>query len=226
MDSDGDFVITWQSSNQDGNSGGIYAQRFNASGVVQGGEFLVNTYTTDNQYLPGVAMDSDGDFVIAWESYNQDGDGYGIYAQRYNAMGVAQGTEFQVNTYTTSYQASPSIAMDSDGNFTIAWESQQDGSSYGIYAQRYNASGVAQGSEFLVNTHTTNAQRDPAIAMESSGDFLIAWKSLDQDGDGYGVYAQQYTIPLGTGVKNAFANNKIELYPNPSIGQFTIHAEG
>ena len=28
-------------------------------------------------------MDSSGDFVIAWDSYGQDGSGYGIYAQRY-----------------------------------------------------------------------------------------------------------------------------------------------
>ena len=35
-------------------------------------------------------MDSDGDFVISWNGGGQDGDSYGIYAQRYNASGVAQ----------------------------------------------------------------------------------------------------------------------------------------
>ena len=45
-------------------------------------------------------MDSAGDFVVAWESQAEDGSNYGIYAQRYNAAGAAQGSEFLVNTYT------------------------------------------------------------------------------------------------------------------------------
>ncbi|MFK7904782.1 MAG: IPTL-CTERM sorting domain-containing protein [Chitinophagales bacterium] len=44
---------------------------------------MVNTETSSSQSSPSVGMDSDGDFVIAWESYVQDGDNYGVYAQRY-----------------------------------------------------------------------------------------------------------------------------------------------
>ena len=167
MDADGDFVITWQSNLQDGSSYGVFAQRYNAAGVAQGGEFQVNTYTTSLQTTPSIAMDSDGDFVIAWESV-QDGYGFGIYAQRYNDTGVAQGTEFQVNTYTTNQQLFPSIAMDNDGDFVIAWTNYapQDGSQYGVYAQRYNAAGVIQGTEFQVNTYTTGAEISLSLGID------------------------------------------------------------
>src|SRR5690606_3031284 len=107
MDSDGDFVVTWEHG--DGSSIGIYAQLYSATGVAKAPEFTVNTYTTDLQVNPSVAMDSDGDFVITWQSNLQDGSLYGIYAQRYNALGVAQGSEFRVNTTTTSLQANPTI---------------------------------------------------------------------------------------------------------------------
>ncbi len=196
MDSDGDFVVVWESYDdgvQDGNFAGIYAQRYNADGVAQGDEFRVNSYTTDIQCAPSVAIDSDGDFVIAWESGYQDGDNWGIYAQRYNASGVAQGGDFRVNSYTTSVQQDLSVAMDSDGDFVVAWESNgQDGSLYGIYAQRYNASGVAQGSEFPVNSYTTGYQQSPDIAMDSEGDFVVAWESNGQDSSMEGIYAQRY----------------------------------
>jgi hypothetical protein len=198
MDSDGDFVITWQSNLQDGaNYGGnygIYAQRYNASGVPQGAEFLVNTYTTTQQTVPVVAMDSAGDFVIAWASNNQDSSSTGVYAQRFNNTGAPQGAEFKVNTFVANHQRFPSIAMDSSGNFIIAWTStsQDAPGGYGIYAQRYNASGVPQGAEFPVNTYTTSHQRDSSIAMDSSGNFLISWHSYGQDGSGDGVYAQRY----------------------------------
>ena len=192
MDSDGDFVVVWESYGQDDvSSKGVYGQRYNAAGGELGSEFLVNTYTTGHQTSPSVAMDSDGDFVVVWESYGQDGSSSGIYGQRYNAAGVAQGSEFPVNTYTTSRQDDPSVAMDADGDFVVVWQSSgQDGG--GIYGQRYNAAGVAQGSEFPVNTYTTGSQSSPSVAMDADGDFVVVWESYGQDGDGYGIYGQRY----------------------------------
>jgi hypothetical protein len=203
MDSDGDFVITWQDQFQDGFFYGVYAQRYNSSGVAQGSEFQVNTYTTNEQQYPSVAMDSDGDFVITWQSLNQDGSGWGIYAQRYNSSGVAQGAEFQVNTTWTGYQRYPSVAMDDAGNFVIAWE---NGSSPDIYAQRYNAAGVAQGGEFPVNAYTTSDQVNPSVAIDADGDFVITWASYGQDGQYGGIYAQRYSRSGGA-VGNEFRVN-------------------
>ncbi len=193
MDANGNFVVVWQSNGQDGSSYGVYAQRYNSSGVAQGSEFRVNTYTTVDQLEAAVAMDANGNFVIAWQSYGQDATNtIGIYAQRYNSSGVAQGGEFQVNTYTANDQTEPSVAMDANGNFVIAWQSYgQDGSVDGIYAQRYNSSGVRQGSEFHVSTYTTGTQDLPVVAMDSSGNFVVVWESA-QDGSGNGIYGQRY----------------------------------
>ena len=193
MDADGDFVVTWQSFGQDGSSYGIYAQRFDAAGAAQGNEFLVNSFVAGSQAVSAVAMDADGDFVVTWASFDQDLSGWGIYAQRFNAAGVAQGTEFRVNSATADWQNVPSVAMDADGDFVVAWQSfVQDGSANGVYAQRYNAAGVAQGDEFRVNTATAGTQSAPAVAMDADGDFVIAWMSNGQDGSGYGIYAQRY----------------------------------
>src|SRR2546430_13925526 len=69
-----------------------------------GPEFRVNTFNANAQGEPAVASDADGDFVMAWESYAQDGSSFGVYAQRYNAAGAAQGGEFRVNTTTAGSQ--------------------------------------------------------------------------------------------------------------------------
>ncbi len=157
-DADGDYVVTWSSDGQDGSGWGVYAQRYNATGVAQGGEIHVSTTTLNAQTEASVAMDATGDFVITWTSYAQDGSGFGIYAQRYNSAGVAQGGEFQVNATTTGNQQYPSVAMDASGNFVVTWSSfGQDGDGWGVYLRRYDANGVAQGGETLVNTYTTGA---------------------------------------------------------------------
>ncbi|MEM6698028.1 MAG: T9SS type A sorting domain-containing protein [Bacteroidota bacterium] len=193
MDSDGNFVVTWASLGQDGSNLGIYAQRYINNGIPIGEEFQVNTYTTNKQEYPSIGMDSDGNFVIAWTSREQDGSGYGIYAQRYSSNGIPQGSEFQVNSYTTNRQYSPSVGIDDDGNFIITWTSLgQDGSGYGVYAQRYVNDGTPQGEEFQVNSYTTNRQFESKVAMDSDGDFVVIWVSNAQDGDSYGIYGQRY----------------------------------
>ena len=248
MDGNGNFVVAWMSASQDGSGDGIYAQRFNASGVAQGGEFRVNTTTANNQGLPAVAMDANGNFVVTWTDAAADGNSFGVYAQRYDAAGSTQGSQFRVNTTTTNAQSYSVIAMNATGDFVIAWESSQsgdtdiyfqrysaggstvgaetrvnattfgtqwnaavaiddlgnfvvawedaqgaDGGTNGIFARRFDVGTGSLGSEFRVNTTTSDAQTVPAIAMNGAGDFLVAWNSANQDTNARGVYAQQYS---------------------------------
>ncbi len=195
MDADGDFVITWQRGVLLGYS--IYAHTYRADGTP-GTEFMVNSSTTSFYANPSVAMDSDGDFAIVWrdgDSFfggSQDGSRSGIIARRFNASATPQADEFVVNSYTTGTQSSPHIAMDSIGNFVVSWDSHQDDSGLSIQAQAFNTVGNPDGSEFRVNTYTTNAQAAPRLAMNTDGDFVVTWKSYYQDGDFEGVYAQRF----------------------------------
>ena len=193
-DANGNYIVVWGSNLQDGSGWGIYAQRFSADGTAVGGEFLVSITTADHQLNPAVAMDAAGNFVITWQSNLQDGDSYGVYAQRYDAAGVAQGTEFRVNSTIADYQGSPTIAMDADGDFVIAWvaNGQDPDASLGIYAQRFDATGAAQGGEFRVNTYTTGTQQVTSISMDAAGNFVVIWASLNQDGSNYGIFGQRY----------------------------------
>jgi hypothetical protein len=115
MDAQGGFVVTWTSNGQDGSGTGVFARLYNAAGTAQGTAFQVNQFTTGNQDASRVGMDSQGDFVVTWQSDAQDGSGTGVFARLYNAVGTAQGAEFQVNQSTTGNQQSPSVAMDGQG---------------------------------------------------------------------------------------------------------------
>ncbi len=200
MNAFGGFVITWQSNGQDGNGWGIYAQRYDYSGNKVGGEFQVNTTTAGDQTNASVAMGALGAFVVTWQSYGQDGSGWGIYAQQYDYNGNKVGGEFRVNTTTTGDQEYPSVAINALGNYVITWSSDgQDGSGWGIYVQRYNSKGVMQGGETLVNTTTTGDQEYSTVAMDIMGGFVVTWSSLGEDGNGWGVYARQFS-PSGTPV--------------------------
>ncbi|MGH8445719.1 MAG: hypothetical protein ACREVL_10660 [Solimonas sp.] len=69
MDADGDFVIAWNTSPLAG--GGLYLRRYQADGTPRGAAAPVSAAydgTLGQQTLltPAVAMDADGDFVVAW----------------------------------------------------------------------------------------------------------------------------------------------------------------
>jgi hypothetical protein len=92
-------------------------------------------------YDVALARQEDGRFVVAWDSLGQDGDSWGVFAQRFDAAGVPAGGEFQVNSFTTGPQggdyASPAVAAGPDNGFIVTWGSfAQDGSGRGACPTR------------------------------------------------------------------------------------------
>ncbi|MCC6573530.1 MAG: hypothetical protein IT462_07040 [Planctomycetes bacterium] len=204
MDADGGFVVVWTSN--DASSLGVFAQVYNAQGRAIGGNIQVNQEESANQSEPTVAMDADGNFVVAWTSdYYESGSfsnyTYDIFARMFSADGAPLANEFRVNTTVTGGQQTPSAAMDANGGFVIAWEGlgNQAGNvdADGIFMQRYDALGATVGTETLVNEHNTNSQFNAAAAMDADGDFVVVWEGEgDNSGassDTAGIWYRLYT---------------------------------
>jgi hypothetical protein len=163
-------------------------------GIIVGDEYRVNTYTANVQDSAQVTVLPDGGWVVTWRSFTQDdGTGSGVYQQIYNADGTPRGGEVHVNTFTVGNQSLPQIATLSDGGWIIAWRSDgQDGSSYGVYQQAFNADGTRQGVEQHVSTYTNSDQNTPSVVALADGGWVVTWQSNGQDGSSYGIYQQVY----------------------------------
>jgi len=224
-DSAGNFVVTWESTDPNGFTTGIFAQRYASTGTPLGGEFGVNAYTTGKHNAPSVASDSAGNFVIAWEAYFdlQDPSGYGVFAQRYASTGVPLGGAFRVNTITLGSQRFPSVASDLAGNFVVTWET----SGSAIFAQRYASTGVPLGGEFQVSTPTPAYQRRPSVASDSAGNFIVAWH-FNLQGGFTDIFAQRYSstgTPLGAEFQvNSYTTGGQALpkVASDSVGNFVV----
>ena len=200
MDGTGRFVVVWSDYRPDDARYGdsdVYAQRYDASGAPQGGNFKVNDDTgSAGQYYPSGAMGETGRFVLAWTD-ERSGDSSDVYAQAYDSSGNPQGPNFKVNDDTGSaWQYFPSVAMDGSGRSVIAWQDYRNGLDGDIYAQRYDSAGVPQGLNFRVNDDIHLAwQSYPAAAMDGSGGFAVAWYDY-RNGD-WDIYAQRYSSSGG-----------------------------
>jgi hypothetical protein len=215
-DTTGKFVVAWQSYGQDGDVEGIYFRRFAKDGTALSIEVPANQVTQYEQQQPVLAMDrvagSDGNFALAWASFQQPGGaGYDVVARCFKADNTALGNEFIVNGTTANDQHMASVATLAQGpsRFIVAWASKnEDGDNYGIYAQRLSPACTKQSDQFKVSTTTANIQSQPVVAAATDGSFIVAWRSLAQDGDNYGIYAQRYDS-VGNKVGTEFKLNRV-----------------
>jgi hypothetical protein len=189
--SGGGFIVSWNSSGQDGADYGVYAQRYDGSAVAVGNEFRVNTTTTGRQFEPTVAGTPDGGYIIAWGGIGQGGETqYGdIFLQRYNAAGIAAGGETLVNTTTFNPQNTPQIAVLSGGGFVVVWDGNED-NSHGIFAQRYDSAANRLGGETRIHETIAGSQYNAEITALPDGGYVVVWQS-DQSGT-FDIFARRY----------------------------------
>ncbi|GMU63765.1 MAG: hypothetical protein AMXMBFR36_00390 [Acidobacteriota bacterium] len=193
---DGGFVVAWSSygsfSGGDPVHRNILVRRFGADGapLEQDFQISVQPYTWVGHDEPSVATWADGNFVVAWHSNFSDASdqsSFSVQGRRYAADGSPLTGQFQVNTYTTGPQATADVTAAADGGFVAVWRSTGsaggDTSGTSIQGARFDENGEPVGTEFQVNTYTTNNQYSPAIAAEADGGFVVVWESLGSPGN-------------------------------------------
>jgi hypothetical protein len=197
----GDFVVVWESVEQDGDYLGIFGKRYLANGSAQGAEFRANAYTPGPQALPDVSAAGDGGFVVVWQGYGDGGDYGDVFARRFAGSGTPQGGEFQVNEPVAgSYEGAAAVASTASG-FVVVWDDYED-----VFARRFDSLGAPLGDPFQVNTATLGFQGSADVAGTADGGFVVAWEdgyfdAPGTDGSGYGIFARRYDAagsPTGT----------------------------
>ena len=206
MNRSGRFVVVWEDFRgtpdlrQD-----IYFQVFDDRGNTIGPNQKANENGAGfKEFSPAVSMDENGGFIIVWGQISLEYRDPGILFRRFDADGNPLGGNQNADGGGGSppTQAdSPSIAMDGDGRFAIAWA----GGFEGLWAsrvcfQRFDASADPVGPLQAVS-HDTLAlmyagQGSPSIAMNGRGETFIAWEDsrnhLGEDVDYFDIYCQRY----------------------------------
>ncbi|MCA9157444.1 MAG: DUF4347 domain-containing protein, partial [Planctomycetales bacterium] len=167
-------------------------------------EFLVNTTTAGNQSTVGsqqaVAADGSGNYIVVWSDDGADGDGWGVFAQRFDSNGNALGSEFQVNVNSVGDQKDASVAMNASGQFVVTFVNES-GANKGIWMRRFAADGAAMdASDVYVNVGNVGGnQHSPTVAINASAQVVITWESA---GTFKGIYAQAFDFTTTTSSNN------------------------
>ena len=173
------FVITGSGYGQ------VYARIFYSNGTAFGNQFLVNSNNVNGQ--SAISPNSTNSFLVFWQS------GSDIYGQIFTNFGAKIGNAFTINTFIINHSATPSITSLVNDNYIVTWQSyNQVLNVVGIYGQILDSAGNKIGTEFNLNTITTNNQQNPSVASLVNTNFVVVCNS--QDNNGSGVFGNIYQI--------------------------------
>jgi hypothetical protein len=203
MSGNGNFIVAWQKA--DDKPGGLSDYGIRAKFYSWSGSntlsnsspslITVNSYNDDNQKYPSASINDSGAFVIVWQSMNQYSaiSDFDIYARRYtNPTTPVDPSEFLVNQSTTGKQEEPDVDMDSDNDFVVAWQTNQElyngTNAKGIRAAEIKWSDTPPNfykTEFQVNNVIYNEQDLPSVSVNDVYNqclYVIAWRSSGYNG--------------------------------------------
>ncbi len=171
-DAAGDAIAVWDCS--DGTSVWLDAAYRPAGGSWQP---TVQVLTgSDAPWQATVAMDAQGDAVIAWIRSSEDvSDHQPVYqlASVYRPAGGSWQPEVDLDADETELIGSPVVAIDSKGDLAAAWLFQ-NGINEVVQATTRPA-GASSWSAITNVSSATGAATTPRIAMTNAGNTVVAW---------------------------------------------------
>ncbi len=189
-DDSGRYIVAWMDGRglnwKDWN---VFLQRFDSDGARLGTNIQVTT-NDSVQCSPGLGVAPGGRFTVCWED-QRTGEQSDVYARMYAADGQPLGSEFQVNDDPgTGSQYSSVAAMNGFGESVVVWTDKRNGNE-DVYAQLYDASGNAVGSNFRVNDDRgVEDQCAPTVASAPDGGYWVAWEDSRDDNDD--IYCRRF----------------------------------
>lgn len=190
MDRAGGAWAVWQSHGQDGQSGSIIARRFDKK--FQGSsEILVNQQWRGHQYGPIVATRPDGTAMVVWTSAASAKTLSTIRGRLLKGDGRPLGDEFGISTVRGRTEATPCIAVDSNGGFVVVFAvTDEQRVPIGIRLQRFDGTGRRISEEVDIDEGPTPGVIEPAVAATRGG-FVVAWLDSGADGSDFGIVARR-----------------------------------
>jgi len=129
---DGYFVVTWETHPSTSGFSSIVAKRFRPNHKTKDDELQVSRSRIGTQLNPNLVASKHG-YIINWQgSGNEDGYGYAIFSQFFDAGGNRIGTNDMINGYGGGEQIMPAIAYYDSNQALHAWYGKQKDGDNGI----------------------------------------------------------------------------------------------
>lgn len=200
----GNQLVAWSERyGYDGEIMGIFGRIFTPSGVALGPEFQINQIWQASQWRPLIAARPDGKWIVSWSG---DWDGDAMF-RVVNPDGSFFTPDLRVNTFDNGAQVDTAAAAAPNGRMLLVFVDFSGyaaiGTGTNLWMRLYESDGTAlHPTPVPLNSagYTNTDQREPRIAADGLGRFVVTWEDQSKDGSGYGIFARRFGndgAPLG-----------------------------
>ncbi len=192
MDDNGNVIIVWAQS--DGSFNQIFKSEYR-NGAWTHPASLADNISPDGQgaFYPQVAMDNNGNAVIAW--HQSDGTKEQIFKSEYRNGAWTHPASLADNISPDGQHAeSPQVAMDNNGNAVIVWYQVDNvGTNWQIFKSEYR-NGAWTHPASLTDNISPDGQTaySSQVAMDNNGNAVIVWYQVDNGGTNWQIFKSEY----------------------------------
>jgi len=168
----GEFVVIWEDFAKD-----LRGLMFDNFAMPLGIEFEVGSSIFGRLANPAIVFDGD-DFLVAWDR-DHPWQGRSVRARPVSGtFAMPLGIEYQVSVTPFADDANPRLAIDASGRAVVTWQCLEGSSpDHGeILARQIDTFAMPLGIEFQVDQAAGSVQRQPAIASDTDGGFVVVWE--------------------------------------------------
>ncbi|KAB2963022.1 MAG: hypothetical protein F9K18_09080 [Thermoanaerobaculia bacterium] len=172
---EGGFLVVWEGFAPEPVEYNVYARAYGAAGAPLGPPRLVPSVYLGDQYSADVAAEPGGSFVVVWQTYAGYVDP--VFGRSFDAQGEPLGEEFRLDP-EFDWSDGPAVAATGPGEFVVAYHAYEAGYGYTslLAGQKFDLSGNLQGAAFRIDPDDDQYRRDPQIAADAQGNFVVVWQ--------------------------------------------------
>jgi hypothetical protein len=186
IDAHGNITAVWEKHDKDHTF--IQSSTKSKDGAWQSVSNCLS-HTTQNSYLPQIAVNAAGYAVVVWKTY--DNSNHLIIQASVRPFGGSWQSTSEAISQSGQDADLPKIAVDTQGNATAVWK-KSNGDSWTIQASTKPCEGTWQEIPDNLSLPGQNADR-PQIFIAANGSALAVWKAYD----GKNWVIQSSTRPSG-----------------------------
>lgn len=173
IDEERSGVVVWQDDPSGDRNYRIRARCVAGTGSERFDELTVST-GTGSHLAPDIAMDPQGEFVVAWQT-RLDG-GQLIRARGFDRRGRQRWEPITVSAGAGGVPAGPAVAMATTGAFVVVWSELAD-ESLSVRVRGFGPDGSERFGELTVAAGLGDQDVFPRVAVAGDGSFVVVWES-------------------------------------------------
>ena len=151
----------------------------------------INKNININKASYDISFFNDASFITVWtKKYN---DYYDLEGRKYDHEGVQSNKKFKVIGDIRSKDAYLKVEANNDGTFIILWINSNNAYGYNLFCAKYSSDLEMVGNINKVNDLIGSISKNPSIAVNDDGSYIVAWHDICKYGYDQCLYYQKFT---------------------------------